>query len=221
MTSKRPRALLIANGEPPSKSLWARLSADSPDVFCVDGGANAACSLGVTPIAVFGDFDSVHDEVRCQITCEWRETPDQEYQDLDKAIACLLDDGYANISVAGVLGRQASHTFGNLGPLVKYKDRAAITYHGRWEDLFVLEGRWEWNAPVGRRISLLPVFGPTRVSTRNLLYPLRDEVLQLGVRDGISNETQAGGVVVTASENPVLVCVERTRGAAPLFAPEK
>lgn len=220
MTQSSGRTLLLANGHPPGSRLWAALAERSSLVCCVDGGADTALRMGVRPAAVFGDFDSVSQAARRSLPgCEWVETADQEFTDLDKAISCLIGRGCRDISVAGGVGRRVDHSLGNLSLTLKHRQAARVTFHTQAEDVFLLEGRWNLTASRGRRVSLFPLFGRARITTLGLRYPLQDEYLQMGVRDGISNQALGGLVEVVARQNPVLVCVGRCWRDGVVFAP--
>lgn len=216
------RVLLLAGGAAPSRALFRRLLELSHVFYCVDAGANTACRLNATPRAVFGDFDSVSEKARRLLAgSEWYPTPDQEFQDIYKALERLISEGAHAISVAGALGGRADHTFANLGALLRFSRDAAITFHAASEDIFALKGRWRMeDARALRRISILPMFGPARVRTDGLRYPLEGEILELGVRDGLSNSALGGPVSIEVSERPALVCVQRLRPSAIVFAPE-
>ena len=53
------RTLILANGEPPSAELLARLAAEHDLFLATDGAARTAACLGVCPDIVSGDFDSL------------------------------------------------------------------------------------------------------------------------------------------------------------------
>jgi len=220
MSQPSGRILLVANGAPPGRRIWAALAAEASQICCVDGGANTVRRLGVMPAAVFGDFDSVSPITRGALSAaEWVPAPDQEFTDLDKALCLLAGRGARNVSVAGGLGRRVDHSLSNISLLLKYRGRLSITFHTSIEDVFLLDGRWSFEARRGRRISVLPLFGQARVTLSGLQYPLEDEPLEMGKRESISNAASGGLASVLVSEGPVLVCVGRTAREAPAFAP--
>ena len=52
-------ALVICNGEPPSKTLARQLVQVSDLIVAADGGANVARRLGIRPDVIIGDLDSI------------------------------------------------------------------------------------------------------------------------------------------------------------------
>jgi thiamine pyrophosphokinase len=216
----RGRVLLLANGRPPGRKFWKRLRSCCDALVCVDGGADTARDLGAVPDVVVGDFDSVSREARSAFAgVDWVQLDDQESSDLDKGLACVADRGWRDVSVAGALGREPDHALANIGLLLKYRRTLSVTLHDRRQDLFAVEGLWEWQPDGERRISLLPVFGPCTVTSEGLLYPLRGLRLEMGVKDGLSNRACGVAVRLECEGAPLLVCVERGGGGEPVFAP--
>ncbi len=221
MTENCDRVLLLASGRPPGRKLWKKLRAVSAALICVDGGADSALKLGASPDVVLGDFDSASREARAAFpAARWVRMDDQESSDLDKALAYVTAEGWKDVSVAGALGREPDHALANIGLLLKHRDSLNITFHDRRQDIFALEGVWEWEPRKECRLSLLPVFGACTVTAEGLLFPLRGLTLKMGVKDGLSNRACGGRVRIDCAGAPVLVCVERA-GGAPVFAPDR
>lgn len=220
MTEPQGRVLLLANGRGPGRKLWKKLRARCAALVCVDGGADSARKLGDVPDAVLGDFDSASRAARSAFaSVEWVRLDDQESSDLDKGLGWVAEKGWQDVSVAGALGREPDHALANIGLLMKYRGVLNVTLHDRRQDLFAIEGCWEWQPAGEMRVSLLPVFGPCTVTSEGLLYPLRGLKLEMGVKDGLSNRACGSRVRIECQGAPLLVCVERGGGGEPVFAP--
>ena len=104
------RTLILANGNPPSQALLARLAADHDPFLAADGAALTAARLGVCPDIVSGDFDSLDLEAARVLlpNAEFIPTPDQYHTDLEKAFGIALSRGADFITVAGAAGRLPS-----------------------------------------------------------------------------------------------------------------
>lgn len=214
------RALILGNGDAPDEGLWRSLVAASSLVVCADGGANTACTLGAVPDWILGDWDSITEDARTQLAgSRWIDAADQEFSDMDKALAAVEEAGYRHISLAGAEGSRLDHTLANVALLLKYR-HLAVTLHAAGEDVFLLQGTVDITLAAGSRLSLLPLFGTSIVRTQGLQYPLSDEPLEPGVRDGLSNRAVAERVSVQSTGAPLLVLVERMPGNAPVFAPD-
>lgn len=200
------KALILANGETPSKRLIQTLK-KSVDLFvCADGGANIAQRLKLRPDVIIGDLDSVFASTLKRFPhAQQVHLDDQNSTDLEKAVSWVIDQGYDEIVVTGTSGKRIDHTIGNLGVLVKFHKHARISFiHDDGELLFV--GRKiEVSAEPGTLISLLPLNRCEGVTTQNLKYPLNHEVLELGFRDGTSNEVISNPIRITVEKGNLLL----------------
>lgn len=220
-TDTHKRALVLANGAPPVRDVFDRLREASGAFFCVDGGANWAAREGVVPDATFGDFDSVLESTRSIFqNVPFILTQNQEFADLEKALGEVIQRGYPNISLLGAVGDRVDHSLALPGALLRYSQRAAITCHTDTEDFFLLSQSIQLSTVPGQRVSILPVFGTACVTTDGLRYPLHDEQLQMGVRDGVSNSATGSVAHISVRENPVLVVIARQSLGQFNFAPE-
>jgi thiamine pyrophosphokinase len=57
----------------------------------------------------------------------------------------------------------------------------------------------------GAKISLIPVDRCTGVTTTNLKYPLKNALLETGVREGISNEATGRSATVSVAKGTLLL----------------
>ena len=57
-------ALLICNGEPPSRALARRLVSEVDLIVAADGGADVARRLGIYPHVIIGDLDSITESTK-------------------------------------------------------------------------------------------------------------------------------------------------------------
>jgi thiamine pyrophosphokinase len=196
------RALLLANGDPPSRRL-VRHHVRRCDFFvCADGGANAARRLGVRPDLIVGDLDSITAATRRAFAAvPTIRIARQDNTDLEKALDLLLDRGAEHVTILGAAGGRLDFTLGNLAVLWNYTARIDLLLEGDgWRALPVGRERVV-EARRGTTVSLLP-FGPcSGITLRGLRYPLTGASMPVG-RIGVSN-------VVVAS--PFRVRVRRGR----------
>ena len=59
-------ALVVGNGEVPTKELFDFFMQEGPLLLCADGGANSAAEFGYVPDFIIGDFDSVRPQSKEQ-----------------------------------------------------------------------------------------------------------------------------------------------------------
>ncbi len=190
--SRAPRAVVLANGVPPSPET-ASAALDGASIFvCADGGANAAKTLGLLPIAIVGDFDSATRETLAHFAAvpQLRDA-DPERTDTEKAIDFVLGKaGAAEITLLGASAGRLDHVLGHLSILRRYAGRARIVLEDDDARSWLASGDVTIHVPVGTTVSFFAVGGPAaRVTTEGFRYALTERTMALGEQDSVSNVT--------------------------------
>ncbi|HEY6951025.1 MAG TPA: thiamine diphosphokinase [Bacteroidota bacterium] len=192
-------ALILANGEPPTKKLLRQLRTHAALFVCADGGANAAARYNVAPDAIVGDMDSIQRQVLRKFhKVVFHKVVDDYSTDLEKTLAWVIERGSRDIAVVGATGGRLDHFIGNLSAMVKFSAKAAIRFIDDAGEWVFADRSINPNFPVGATVSLIPLTRCEGVVTTGLRWNLNFETLELGVREGTSNEVV---------ENPVRVSV--------------
>lgn len=214
------RAVVLANGSPPSAEMLGRALDGATAFVCADGGANAARALGRAPDAIIGDFDSVdaatlaHFESVPQV----RNT-DTETTDTEKAIEYLLGrDAYDEITILGGGAGRLDHVLGHVSLLRKFARRARVVLEDEgsrtWLEGGPEGGTVELDVPVGTTVSFFAVGAPAEgVATENFRYALTDKHFELGVQDSVSNVTTGRPARIRIAHGMLLVTVVTAAGA--------
>jgi len=204
------KALILANGEPPSQTLLAWLAAEHDLFIATDGAALKAMRLGVLPNIVSGDFDSL-DLATARAAfpnAGFLPTPDQNQTDLEKAFGIARNRGATEITIAGAAGGRIDHTLGNFSRLLRWREDlpdfpVVVVEDG--SEVRAMTGEMTLMTELGDAVSLLSYDGQARVSISGVRWPLDDHLLPVGV-GGLLNEAVAPQVHVTATGGVILVC---------------
>lgn len=192
-------ALILANGEPPTKKLLRTLRASATMFVCADGGANAAARHNMKPDAIVGDMDSIQPQtLRKFRSSAIHKVVDDYSTDLEKTLSWVTDQEIQDIVVAGATGGRLDHFIGNLSAMAKFSPKASIRFVDDAGEWIFADHSINPNFPVGATVSLIPLTRCEGVLTKGLRWNLNFESLELGVRDGTSNEV---------TENPVHISV--------------
>jgi thiamine pyrophosphokinase len=207
------RAVVLANGEPPSAALLRALLRAADALVCADGGANVARTIGVRPAAIVGDLDSILPATRAHFAAvPVHEDHDEFCTDLEKAVVWSLAQGYGHITIAGAAGRRLDHTVGNLSVLAKFHGRATLCMVDECGELQHVGRELQLELPPATVVSLLPLTRCEGIETEGLRYPLQGEVLELGGRDATSNVVVSSPVRIRVARGHLLLY--RLRGEA-------
>ena len=199
-------ALILANGEAPSKSTLKRLLAASSLFVCADGGANTAARYGLKPDAVVGDLDSTSASTLKKLSkTEIHKVVDAFSTDLEKTLSWVTEKEIRTITVAGATGGRLDHFLGNLSAMVKFSPKAGITFvddSGEW--IFIDRSK-EFYFEIGTTISLIPVSHCDGIVTKGLHWNLNFESLELGIRDGTSNLVVESPVRISVAKGNLIL----------------
>lgn len=204
------KVLILANGDPPSSALLARLAAEHDLFVAADGAALKAVRLGVSPNIVSGDFDSLDLDAaqRALPDAEFLPTPDQNQTDLEKAFDIARKRGASEITIAGAAGGRIDHTLGNFCRLLRWREELPdlpVTVVEDGSDVRAVAGKITLSAQPDDAVSLLSYDGQARVSISGVRWPLQDHRLPVGV-GGLLNEAVAPQVCIIAEGGSILVC---------------
>lgn len=176
-------------------------------LIAADGGVNWCLEYEVRPDVVTGDMDSADPGAVGGL--EVLANPDQETNDLEKALDLALERGAASVTILGATGGRLDHSLKNISVLAAYDHRFSrllVKDDDAW--MRVVESDLEFFAPVGTTVSLFPVTGKVEgIHTIGLRWALRGETLENGVRDGSSNESVAEQVQIRVGSGKLLVMV--------------
>lgn len=164
-------------------------------LIAADGGVRYCQELGVIPVAVIGDLDSLlPDEISAlqDADVEITRYPARKDQtDLELALRHAINLGVDEILVLGALGARWDMTIANI-LLLGAPELAGITIRlidGQQEIVLLRgEGKITFHGRRGDTLSLMPLGQDARgVTLAGLEYPLEDGRLRFGSTRGISN----------------------------------
>ena len=222
-------ALIVGNGDPPSRALFESLMADTPDLLlCADGGADTVRCYGREPDVVVGDLDSASARVlhETPLQRQVRIDADDTGTDLNKVLSHAVGMGVSAAMLTGVTGRRTDHTLWNLSLLKTFADRLALLIIDDYCHIRLLCAGTltHFIAHPGLQLSLSPLDGAVQgVTTTGLRWPLAAQDLVPGRRDGISNEVITSPVSVRVDgPGDLLLIVHRNgdTGEIEYFEPE-
>jgi thiamine pyrophosphokinase len=132
---------------------------------------------------------------------------DQESNDLEKALNHALNNQATHIHILGATGQRLDHTLKNLSVLKQFNAHfKELLLMDDFGDTMLIEKTFRENITIGTPISLFPLSGKvTGITTKGLKYPLSNESLENGVRDGSSNEVVETPVEITYEEGDLLL----------------
>jgi thiamine pyrophosphokinase len=199
--------LILCNGNPPSERLFRAHYESTDYLIAADGGGNIALNMGVDPDVVIGDLDSFLPDPTHSLEVIRR--LDQEANDLEKALKLARDKGGEQITILGATGHRLDHTLKNLSVLKQfYSVFKQVRIKDDFGETLLIPRSFRKAMGIGTQVSLFPLSGKvTGITTTGLQYPLQQEALENGVRDGSSNRVVGRPVEITFDQGDLLLFV--------------
>lgn len=199
------RALIFANGVPPSRQLALELAARADLLVAADGGARAALDCGLQVDAVVGDLDSVTAADRNAVPPERvHHVPNIDLTDLQKAINFAIERGATEIDVVGAGGGRADHALANLSVLLLYREKAAVRIIDDQFEVSAVAATAIIEAAAGTLVSLIAIGPCEGVTTTGMRWNLSDHDLRFSPY-GVHNEVAEGVATVSVRRGDLLL----------------
>lgn len=193
------KTVILANGEFPRKDgeAWKLLSA-AARVVCCDGAADAYHRrFRRWPSVIIGDFDSISrlsSRFSRSPALVW--IPDQDTNDLEKAINYCAKQGWRDPVIVGATGRREDHTLGNVFRALDYGCEI-VTDTGHFVPVC---GKATFKTSKGAAVSVFATDPKTRMTSKGLEWPL-DEVRFRNLYCATLNRTTGSRVTLTATKS--------------------
>ena len=150
-------AYLFLNGElRGSKKFYLDfIEKNMGDIYCADGGANICYELGLTPKEIYGDLDSIKNEVK-----EFYQEKnikfikfqvEKDYTD-SELILNEIQNKYNVIYCIAGLGGSIDHELTNINLLDKYSN---LIFISQKEKIFKIESNYKFNNMINTKISFI------------------------------------------------------------------
>ena len=204
--------LIVCNGKI-SRRLLAKFykfkkSENKFYVIAADGAANTLHKYKLAPHVIIGDLDSVKPKILKHYRSKKvaiKKVTDQNLNDFEKALQQALIHKYKNIFVIGATGKRLDHTLNNLSVLKRNYKKANIRLIDTHFEIFFARGKTEFVYRKNETVSLLAMPKAAGIKTGGLKYPLNNETLEFGKRQGALNSSEEKTVCIEFAKGDLLV----------------
>ena len=173
--------VILAAGEFPRKAYPKILLFGADKVVCCDSALKTALRLGINVDVGIGDMDSVSTPVLEKFKGKIVQVPEQETNDLTKAMRFVLEEWPEadQIVILGGTGKREDHTVGNLSLLMEYEKQYGLWERGisvqmisDWSTAFAVGNSCSLMVGEGRSVSLLTCDTTLKLKSEGLEWPL-------------------------------------------------
>lgn len=201
-------AVLFLNGNKTNTKIINKFLSKKSLIVSADGASNYLRKLKIIPDIIIGDLDSItaknlkyFSKKKVKII----KLEEQETTDFEKALNYIISLKIEKISVFGAMSRRYDHTLNNLSVLKRYYKNSSITLYDNKYESFYCGKSLSFKYKKNKIVSFLGLPYATDVTTEGLKYPLKNETLYFGIREGTLNESVSDGVKIKFKKGDLLL----------------
>lgn len=201
--------MAIVGGGAVDPALLLELAERGVALVGADGGGDAIGDVGLVPVAIIGDLDSLTDRAGWELRTRVIHIPEQITTDFQKA----LYSTQAPVTLAlGMTGKRLDHTLAALSAVLQYAPQRRLLLIDEVDVALAATGPVGFEATKRERVSIHPL-APIRFErSTGLYYPMDGLLLEPGGLIGTSNEGTGGRVeIVPADSTPWLLILGKGR----------
>lgn len=182
-----PEWVILAAGDFPKGELPRSLLQSAERVVCCDSSAGELLAFGMEPWAVVGDLDSLSPYLRERFADKLHHVPEQEHNDLWKALDFVKGQGAEEVVVLGGFGRREDHSIGNIMLLASRATELRISMVAEEGEFSFISEPTCFESREGSAVSLFALNPMADIEVRGLRYsPPSNRLAALW--QGVSNE---------------------------------
>jgi len=205
---KEKSCIIFLNGDTPHKKVVKNYISKDTIIIGADGGANHLINYNIIPNIIIGDMDSIKQSNLKKFHnagAEIVKISEQETTDFEKCLMYCLKNKILNISVFGGASPRADHTLNNYSVMKRYYKKLNIKLIDDIFEISFINKLIKFNYRKDELISLLPLPKANRVTTTGLEFPLKEETLEFGTREGTLNKSVSTKVSISFKGGSLLL----------------
>jgi thiamine pyrophosphokinase len=175
---KAPYTVIVADGTFPRHEIPLGYIRTAERIICCDGSAENLIKAGYIPDAIIGDMDSLDQSIAGRFHDRIFRIPEQDTNDLTKAVNWCLERGYTDLIIVGATGKREDHTIGNISLLVEYNRDARAQMITDTGVLMALTESTSVISFPGQQVSVFSVDPDTEITSHGLMYPLEKRKIE-------------------------------------------
>jgi thiamine pyrophosphokinase len=166
------KTVILANGLFPSHPVPVRYLKEADMIVCCDGAVEKLVAHGMEPGAITGDIDSVPHELKQKYQSIIFHDPEQETNDLTKAVKWCVAQGIEEVVILGATGIREDHTLGNISLLADYSHLLQVTMFTDNGFFRAYDRSVTIDSSPGQQVSLFSIDPELEITSDGLRYPL-------------------------------------------------
>jgi len=196
--------VILANGDFPKHPNPLHILNEAITIICCDGAVNNLEEYGIIPSHIIGDMDSISPELKNKYKDKLIHVPEQNENDLRKALKWAENNGAKKASILGATGKRDDHSLANIFTLLEFPSQLKLTIftdHGKFS---VVKGDQKFASFIGEQVSLFSTDNTIGITSTHLKYNLNSKKLT-NLYCGSLNESLNDVFTISISHGQILV----------------
>lgn len=204
---KHSDTVILANGSFPTHCIPLAALKNAKKLICCDGAINNLLQSGIEPSLIIGDLDSISEKVKKKYMSIIIQDPDQNTNDLTKAVNWCKHNQIHEITIVGATGKREDHTLGNISLLSNYIKDISVSMLTDTGFFTPILKSTTFQSYEGQQVSVFSQTANLEIDSVNLKYPLNK--LQLPyLWMGTLNECVSDNFTISIESGDVIVFQE-------------
>lgn len=202
------QTLIFLNGEISEINIVRKLLKCKCFIIAADGGANFLKKVKLLPDLIIGDLDSIDKSTLLFFknrNVKIQKIHEQETTDFEKSLIYSRKNNLTNITVFGAASKRSDHTLNNLSVMKRFYKILNIKLISNEFEIFFIKNKIKFKYRVNEIVSLLALPKANNIYTTGLKYPLLNESLSFGVREGTLNKSVSETITVLFKRGSLLI----------------
>ena len=173
---KKP-VIILANGNYPKHKIPLKILGDAGSIICCDGAVNKLVEKNHDPHVIIGDLDSINDNHKKKYQKKLHYIPDQNENDLRKAMAWVDKQNIKTAFILGATGKREDHMLGNIFSILQFPTKTMFNMITDFGMFTTIENECKFSSSPGEQISFFSTDPSIKISSTNLKYNLNGYII--------------------------------------------
>ena len=196
--------VILAKGDFPQHPIPLRILNEVDTIICCDGAVNNLVEYGLIPTHIIGDMDSITTELKIKYEDQLIHIPDQNENDLRKAVRWAEKNGAKETTILGATGKRDDHSLANIFTLLEFPSQMKMTIITDFGKFSIVKSEHKFDSFSGEQVSIFSTDNSIEITSTYLKYNFNNKKLT-SLYNGSLNESINEYFSVSISHGQILV----------------
>tara|TARA_Y100001970_G_C14173087_1_gene825283 strand:- start:560 stop:1222 length:663 start_codon:yes stop_codon:yes gene_type:complete len=196
--------IILANGNFPSHQIPLNFLKNQSKIICCDGAIDKLKKIKIKADFIIGDLDSISNKSKKKYKDITLYNPDQNFNDLYKALEWCEKNNFSNISILGASGKREDHFLNNLFILFEFSTFAKLQMITDDGIFTLISKKTSFKSYSGQPVSIISIDKTIKIKTTNLNFPINNKTL-LNIYSGTLNYSNSTNFNISLTKGSILV----------------